>query len=242
MRHDADVLVFNSLASTNEHAREIAPKLDKTTIIAALEQTGAKGTKGRSFYCGNGEGLYFSVALGPVPDLRRANLVTPAAGVAVATMLCDLCGVDARIKWVNDVVIDDKKICGILSESRFKDSVLEYLIVGIGINLNVKSFPEEIADKATSLDRHNPDFDPNEMCAKITDSLLDMIYDDRELKFMSEYKRLSSVLGRYVDFESGGTKLTGIASDINKNGNLVVVVGDRNYIINAGDVSITLIN
>ena len=68
-----------------------------------------------------------------------------------------------------------------------------------------------------------------------------MIYNDADLEFMDEYKRLSSVLGRYVDFESGGMKLTGLASDINKNGNLVVSVGDKNYIVNAGDVSVKLI-
>ena len=238
------VEIYEETGSTNtlaaQHAKEAK---DKTpALIIARNQTKGRGTRGRSFFCERGKGLYMTLVCYPDADVKTAHLATPAAGVAVAKALCSVAGVDAQIKWVNDVVIKDKKLCGILAEAKLRsgNKSLEYVIIGIGINLYSAEFPPEIAYSATSLDMYSRAFDENELCAEIVNNLLGYLEALDAAPFMDEYKALSSVIGRCVVFENGGLSMTGRAVDINRQGNLVVDIesSDKRYIITAGDVSV----
>lgn len=242
---NVEIFFFDELESTNTYACEIAKSRDAHSSVAVVisrEQTAGKGTKGRGFFCKKDQGLYMSFVFHPVCCVDAAHLATPAAGVAVARALEQAAGVNVKIKWVNDIVVDDKKLCGILAESKLTPdrTKLEYLVVGIGINLYVEEFPQEIADTATSLNRHSAGFDVNELCACIIDNLSDYIAKLASGAFMDEYRQRSSVLGRYIKFENGGLTVTGKAVEINKQGNLVVELDDKRYIVSAGDISIKI--
>lgn len=234
-------MVFDELASTNTYAAGIAQEAKNITAVVARRQTDGRGTRGRAFFCSADQGLYLSLVLRPKMGPEKIGLITPAAGVAVARALKSAAGVDAKIKWVNDIVIDDKKICGILAESRLAPGgrQLEHVVIGIGINLFVEDFPPEMAGLATSLHRHSAGFDVNELAAHIIDNLCGLLDRPEEDAFLEEYRRLSSVLGRQVVFESEGVRASGRAVEINHQGNLVVETGDnRRYIMAAGAVSV----
>lgn len=238
-----DIQVVESVSSTNTYAAALAGSTNTTTAVIARAQTAGKGTRGRAFFCKEGEGLYLSVLFFPRDDIKTAHLATPAAGVAVAQALETVAHVDADIKWVNDVFVGGKKICGILAESKIaaNNEQLDYLVVGIGVNLRVGAFPPELEKTATSLDRHCANVDDNALCAAIIDTLYGYLSDLESRAFMGEYKKRSCVIGRCVLFESGGITVTGKAIDINRDGNLVVEVDNKHYIIGAGDVAIKVI-
>jgi len=120
------------------------------TVAVGEQQTAGKGRRGRAWVSPPGENLYFSMLLLPEFDADRASMVTLVMALAVARAVRDA-GMDAEIKWPNDVVIRGKKVCGILTELYFKEDGGYYVIIGTGINVNQREFPEEIRTKATSL-------------------------------------------------------------------------------------------
>ncbi len=135
-----NVLCFNSLCSTNEYLK--SDKIPVNTLAVAFSQTAGKGTKGRSFYSPENSGIYFSIKLKSEEDIKDNLLYTPAAAVAVAKAAEKCFNVTPKIKWVNDLYLGGKKICGILSET--KD---EATVIGIGVNLfKPKEIPNELKD------------------------------------------------------------------------------------------------
>lgn len=119
-------------------------------VAVGEQQTAGKGRRGRSWVSPPGENLYFSMLLCPGFPADKAFMVTPVMALAVAQAARGI-GLEAGIKWPNDVVIHGKKVCGILTELFFKEDGSFYVIIGTGINVNQRSFPEEIQDRATSL-------------------------------------------------------------------------------------------
>jgi BirA family biotin operon repressor/biotin-[acetyl-CoA-carboxylase] ligase len=145
------VLRFDTVDSTNsEAARQAKLGAGEGLCIIAREQTAGRGRHGRSWVSEKDAGLYFSIVLRPKIDTRYLPLITLMAGVAVHDALEEF-GLDTDIKWVNDILVNEKKLCGILAETADTSAGLA-VIVGIGVNLTSRNFPEEIADTATSLD------------------------------------------------------------------------------------------
>ncbi len=238
---NTEILVLETTTSTNDEAVKLAERGCFPAAVIAVEQTAGRGTKGRRFISRKGEGLYLSILMRPAVDPQTALLITPAASVAVSDAIAQVTGVETGIKWVNDVVIDDKKLCGILTETRWEPGgqKIQYTIVGIGINLQVQQFPPEIAEIATSLHRHCADIDGDRLCAAIIDGVLAQTAQLKKRAFLEEYRARSSVLGRYVYFDYGGVKSMGRAIEINNEGNLVVEIDGKRYIVAAGDVSLS---
>jgi BirA family biotin operon repressor/biotin-[acetyl-CoA-carboxylase] ligase len=145
------VRYFDSIDSTNtealKHARTGA---DEGLCIVARQQTAGRGRQGRIWTSPPDAGMYLSIVLRPRLDAQRLPLITLAAAVAVFDTLAQL-GVDADIKWPNDILVDEKKICGILAETTETERDLA-VIVGIGVNLSSQNFPSKLADTATSLE------------------------------------------------------------------------------------------
>lgn len=148
----ATLLRFDELASTNDYARKLAATgASEGLAIVARKQTAGKGRLGRVWSSPFDEGLYFSVILRPQATPAQASLITLAAAVAVAeTFKLDFAS-DADIKWPNDILLNGRKICGILVESSVENSQLLYAVLGIGVNLRQKVFPDELHAIATSL-------------------------------------------------------------------------------------------
>jgi BirA family biotin operon repressor/biotin-[acetyl-CoA-carboxylase] ligase len=141
------LLALECAESTNAVAAEAARKGEAEGLVVVAErQTAGRGRRGRSFFSPAGTGLYMSVLLRPTIAPERAVLLTAAAATAVCEALEAVCGVSASIKWVNDVLIGGKKVCGILVESSAGPDGLEYAVVGIGVNLAEPEggYPEEL--------------------------------------------------------------------------------------------------
>lgn len=138
--------------STNTEARRQAEKgaLDGTLVVAE-RQTAGKGRRGRHWTSPAGTGIWMSLVLKPKLEPSCAPMLTLLAGLAVSVGIEDYCGLKTQIKWPNDLTLEGKKICGILTEMSADMEMIQYVVVGIGINVNIEEFPEEIAGTATSL-------------------------------------------------------------------------------------------
>ena len=128
-------------------AKEGAPE---GTLALAEFQSAGRGRLGRSWEVPEGTSVMMSILLRPKFEPQYAPTLTLVMGMAVAKAVKKL-GFDVSIKWPNDVVVSHKKICGILTEMGVRDGKIDYAVIGVGINVNIKEFPEEMADKATSL-------------------------------------------------------------------------------------------
>ena len=188
-------LVYGSLGSTNTElarlAREGAPEY---TAVVALEQTAGRGLAGRSFYSPAGVGVYFSLLLRPgFPAVRAAELITPACAVAAAAAAERLTGEPARIKWVNDVYLRGRKVCGILTEAeQGPGGALDWVIAGIGVNLTEPEggYPEPLAGRAGALyEGAAPDGAALELVSEVLGRLVGLYEQMPGCGFRDEYER-----------------------------------------------------
>ena len=137
--------------STNLWIKRLAKEgASEGTLALAEFQSAGRGRLGRSWEVPEGTSVMMSILLRPKFEPQYAPMLTLVMGMAVAKAVKKL-GFDASIKWPNDVVVSHKKICGILTEMGVRDGKIDYAVIGVGINVNIKEFPEEMADKATSL-------------------------------------------------------------------------------------------
>lgn len=145
------VILFEETDSTNNRAKEFGNKgcVDGTLVVAEA-QTSGKGRLGRGFSSPAGTGIYMSLLLRPNIDITLISQITLIVAMAVQKALAQIPGIVPKIKWPNDIVIDGKKIVGILTEASC-DTQLKYVVIGIGINVNNESFPDELSQTATSL-------------------------------------------------------------------------------------------
>ncbi len=137
--------------STNTQAKKMGEEgAEHGTLVVTQCQTAGRGRRGRSWESPEGN-VYFTFLLRPEVEISRASMITLVAALAVAKAVDDVTGLDSKIKWPNDVVANEKKLCGILTESSSDLEYINYAVVGIGINVNQTAFPEEIAETASSL-------------------------------------------------------------------------------------------
>lgn len=139
--------------STNEEAKRAGDMgTAHGTVFWADSQTAGKGRRGRSWYSENQGNLYFTILLRPKLTPEKASMLTLVMAYAVAQAVRQETGLEALIKWPNDIVVHEKKVCGILSEMKLRGTTVDYCVVGVGINVGQKQFAQDIQDKATSLD------------------------------------------------------------------------------------------
>jgi BirA family transcriptional regulator, biotin operon repressor / biotin---[acetyl-CoA-carboxylase] ligase len=146
------VLRYDRLPSTNDVARELAlAHAPEGVAVVARGQSAGRGRQGRAWASPPGQGLYCSVILRPRIPPADATMITLAAAIAVVEMLADDYQIVADIKWPNDVHVRGRKLCGILVESAIESGVLQFAIMGIGVNIAQREFPADLKDIATSL-------------------------------------------------------------------------------------------
>lgn len=234
--HPCRIQVFEKVDSTNNVAKQITD-CSIPQIIVANEQTGGRGRLGRSFYSPAGTGLYITIAFKPSFGLDRAMLTTAAAAVVVCRAIEKVSGLRPKIKWVNDVYLGEKKLCGILTEaeSNFETGTIEKIIVGIGINCFKSSVPEELAETVGFMENPPRDFSRNELAAAIANEFFETMEHFDKPALLREYKTRSFILGEQIrifnpaiarsmglspEKEKEGIKARAI--DIDENGGLVV--------------------
>lgn len=155
-----DVTVLPVVDSTNTYCKDLARKgAPQGSVVISDCQTGGKGRRGRSFLSPSGVGLYLSYLMRPESGIDKISEITCWAAVAVCEAIKDCYGLDSQIKWVNDVLMNRMKICGILTEASFEaeSGTINSLIIGIGININEKrsDFPDELESVASSISIEN---------------------------------------------------------------------------------------
>jgi BirA family biotin operon repressor/biotin-[acetyl-CoA-carboxylase] ligase len=236
--------VHQSVTSTNILAKELAAQgVKEGTVVIAREQTQGRGRMGRSFYSPDSSGIYFSIILRPKLNLEDSLLITTATAVAVAKAIETVAGVKASIKWVNDIFVQEKKVCGILTEAsiNFESGGLEYAVVGIGINIQTKDFPEEISRIAGSLFTDKPDNVPvtSMLVAEVLNNLSESMNSLTNKKYLDEYRERSFLIGKEILVIKGNQSVPAKAIDIDNKARLVVEYDNGEIeALNSGEVSV----
>lgn len=209
------ITIFDTLPSTNDYCE--TREFGEDTAIIAREQTGGKGTKGRSFSSPRG-GVYLSlVRYYPCKAENSFSLMIASCMAVVKTL--ELYGVSADVKWPNDVFLNGKKICGILIKNSFEGENVKKSITGIGVNVN-NDIPKDLADIAINLKSVVGEVDIDEFYKRLIENL----YADYSV---DEYRSRNIVLGKEITVIKNGESRKTVAEDIAADGSLVLKGGER---------------
>lgn len=228
------VKAFDSLPSANtlamEWAREDAPH---GSVVLADSQTVGRGRQGRVFFSPSG-GLYLSLIVdsGGISP----GLLTTLAAVAVCEAITGKLGLHPQIKWVNDILLDGKKVGGILTEGVVIGNQLSRAVIGIGLNLGEPDFPEDLRDTAGSLYTPGRHIDRERLAARVVDGILEKL--PLAPAHLDAYRALCATLKQPVRLEQGGRVLEGMAEDIGPDGSLLVSTPEGLSRVLSGDVSL----
>ena len=238
------ILRFESLPSTNtELARQASEGAGEGLSIVADEQTAGRGRLQRAWSSPKGAGLYFSILLRPTIPPDQWPLITLMAALAVGDALSDACDVNTDIKWPNDLLSGERKICGILAES-VETPTGRAVIIGIGINLTADAYPIELADVATSVAEASARTPERESLLAALLRALSRWYSllqeiDGPSKIVAAWtSRSSYASGKPVQVANGDEVWQGITRGVEPDGGLLLETTDGMRLVRAGDVSL----
>ncbi len=242
IRSSLPIAVYDTVGSTNDEARAYAVchPTEHAALIVADEQTSGRGRLGRSFFSRGGRGIYMSLVL-IRPDItpELAPIITAYAATAVRQAISDVCSFDTQIKWVNDIVVKDKKLAGILTEGALSpEGGYEYCTVGIGLNVRGTDFPPSLRDIATSLELLGISASRSALIARITELFLEKLDTVGTKELAEEYRRHSSVIGREVTVIKPDESYTAEVTGITDRCELLLRHGGKTEILSQGEVSI----
>ncbi len=240
---------YESVDSTNERIKSRAHEDgNQGLVISAGEQTAGKGRVGRKWESPSQDSIATTLLLRPENiSLEAIPTITVVAAMAVRDALQRLYGLEGLIKWPNDIVLDGKKICGILTEMELQGGKVWYVAVGIGVNVHNQSFPEEIAYKATSVDlelakQGAQQGHRNELTKEIWNSFkkyYNIFIETQDMTGLKEeYEKHLANIGNRVRIEDRENSYEAIAQGINNRGELIVEVDGEERIIRTGEVSV----
>jgi BirA family biotin operon repressor/biotin-[acetyl-CoA-carboxylase] ligase len=238
--------VLDRVSSTNTVLKSLFERgAGEGKVVISNGQSEGRGRSGREFFSPPDTGIYFSLLLKPKSDARTAALITSAAAVSVCEAIDKVAGMETQIKWVNDVYLRGKKICGILTEGAldFETGGLSYVVLGAGLNLwePAEGFPEGVKDVAGALFGES-DYRPGVKNALVAEILNRFFRYYRELdkrEFIEEYRRRSLATGRKVFFRDGDGLREALALGIDGDARLIVrLENGEERALPAGEISI----
>ena len=231
------IVYINSVDSTNEEAKRHSDYPEGSLFIAE-NQTAGKGRLGRTWESERFAGIAMSLLLKPNIPIEKISQLTLIAGIAAARAI----GGDALIKWPNDIVIGTRKVCGILTEMSAEPERVNYVVCGMGINVNNKSFPDELSDKATSVFIERGEKLNRADIVSAVMNEFEKVYKtfkkDGFAPLADEYKSLCLTVGRDVRVMYADKEIVGLCTGIDENGGLIVATNDGTVNITSGDVSV----
>ena len=244
------IIHFENIDSTNSEAKELALSgAEDGTVIIAEEQTMGKGRLGRNFISPKGKGIWMSIILKPDINPLNVSMVTQIGAAAVNKAFKEM-KIDTFIKWPNDILLNKKKLCGILTEMSAELTKVNFIIMGIGINVNVdgEDFTEEVKETATSIKiETGKRADRKEIVRRILNNFEELYEDfiEREdiEKTIAICKKNSILMGRDIRVIKRGNSINAKVLDIDNKGELVVQYEDgevENLI--SGEISIRGLN
>jgi BirA family biotin operon repressor/biotin-[acetyl-CoA-carboxylase] ligase len=241
----SNLMFYNTVASTNAVCVELAHKGSKEgLVIIADEQTSGRGRLGRKWVSPAGKNLYMSVLLIPPISPRDATILTLMSGVACCIALRKLLLIPIHLKWPNDLILNDKKIGGILTEISADMDKISYAVIGVGININadIEDFPEEVRQIATSVKKETgSQFRRTEIAAEVLkefDRWYENLLTNGKKDILAEWRDCSSTIGRKVKVTIGNQVFKGIAEEIDQEGLLIMKLPDGSIMkVDAGDIT-----
>ncbi len=222
-----DIIYFTETDSTNTRAKDLAVRgAPEGTLVISERQTKGRGRKGRSWFSPSQGGIYISLILKPSISPSEAPKITLLTAVVVAEALRSLTGLSAIIKWPNDILIDGKKVAGILTEMSTEMDTIDHIVVGLGLNVNTPDFPDDIREKATSLfietGKHFPRVRFIQEYLKWYEEYYEIFKRTGFEPIIKRWKELTNIIGKRITVEMISKKYSGEVQDIDKDGVLIL--------------------
>lgn len=239
-----ELIYLDSVDSTNNKIKELAELgYENGTLVVADKQTAGRGRRGRVWESPEGTSIYMSLLLRPEINPNHASMLTLVAALAVSEAVTELTGEQVKIKWPNDIVMNGKKICGILTEMSVQPDGGFYIIIGIGINVLADNFPEEISQIATSIFLQTGEeinrADLVECVWERFEAYYEAFLEKEDLtQLMDAYNAKLANLGQQVKVLDPAGAYEGIAEGITEKGELIVDTQEERKLISSGEVSV----
>lgn len=241
LRKRIKIEIKEKTASTNADLKDVAEKgAEEGYVLFAHEQTAGKGRLGRNFYSPPATGLYMSILLRPRFPAEQALYITTCAAVAVSEAIDNVASVSSKIKWVNDVYLDGKKVCGILTEAsvNFESGGLNYAVCGIGVNISTNDFSDSLSEIAGCISKSEKDLRA-ELAAEIIKRFFEYYDELEKLTFLDEYRKRSFLIDKQVHFIVNNKEYSGVVVDIDEKARLVVRLDDGSLLpLSSGEVQL----
>ena len=236
--------VFQTIDSTNDYLKKGARIFPDNMMVLSEEQTKGRGRLGREWYSPKGAGLFFSILLKPEISMQESFIITGIAAAAVAEGIEEVTKLPAKIKWPNDIIVNKKKVCGILTEVSGELDGINYIIVGIGINVNTPDFSEDLKERATSLYLEKAEkISRKDLFVTIAKKFFHYYNHFLDGKNLQEVHRIlnnrSGILGKEITVIRGNEKKYGKAISITEEGFLKVRYSNgEEATLSSGEVSV----
>lgn len=244
---ETDIRVFEVVDSTNVTLAEMAENgAGEGTCVIAFMQRAGQGRSGRTFYSPEGANLYMSLLLRPAG--RPYDMITVMAAVAVVHAIKRRFGIDTGIKWVNDIIYSDRKVCGIVAKAHDFGGDDPYVVLGIGVNIYESSdVPPEIADTYGSLIKGSCELSREEGRRQAKELASDIIeefsyyYEDyRKREAVEEYRKHSVVIGRTIEYVSGNDRIRAVVAGIDDDAAIVLDIDGKRQSFRDGEIRIRI--
>lgn len=237
-----NIIHFQTIESTNDYAKQVAYSAEEGTVIISEEQTKGRGRLGKCWYSKSGEGIWMSMILKPNIVPYKAPFLTLIAGASIVKALNDL-GVETKIKWPNDIILNGKKISGILTELSAEIDRVNHIVLGIGINIKTMEFSQEISDIATSLYKEGYKISRVDIVRNILSVFEELYFDyvnnNSKVKALEICRMYSAVINKDIYIINGNERNLVRCLGINEEGNLIVETNDKEVKeIISGEISI----
>lgn len=239
-----EIVYLDSIDSTNNKIKSLAEEgYPNGTLVIAESQTAGRGRRGRSWESPEGSSIYMSLLLKPQINPNNASMITLVSALAVSKAVFKLTGSVAGIKWPNDIVMNGKKICGILTEMSLQAGSIDYIVVGIGINVHEEVFSEEISHMATSLFLETGEhYKRSELMAAVWEAFEDYYESYLQTEDLSslveEYNNHLANMHQMVKVLDPNEPFEGKAMGITERGELIVDTIESRKLVSSGEVSV----
>lgn len=246
LKKQLNVSVLPTVDSTNEEAKRLMNNgKNEDSLVIADQQTKGKGRLGRTFYSPKQTGLYMSLGINEMREDADPTLITTAAAVAVCRAIEKLTNLQPQIKWVNDLYLNEKKVCGILTEGiiNMETQTIQSIVLGIGINVMIEpeELPSELQNVAGALFEETPSVTRNDLAAAILNEFYELYQNMHTKEFLEDYRKRCFVIGRRVSFIRNKVSYEGLAVAVDDQGALVIQVNDGTTThLSYGEISIRL--
>ncbi|AIZ37037.1 biotin--[acetyl-CoA-carboxylase] ligase [Parvimonas micra] len=239
LKYKHNIEIFDSIDSTNKHLKSKINEKNYGTIVISNEQTNGYGKNDRQFISNKDTGIYMSILINPNCLIEESLKITILTSVAVLSAIKSVYNLDVKLKWVNDIILNDLKVGGILCESQINlnTNIIDNMIVGIGINVKEFDFPPSLKNIATSIENNtNIKISRNELISEII-NFFDLYFIDNK-NYLNLYKENSYVIGKDITIIQNDRQFFAKAIDIKDNGALIVQEQEKIIKLISSDISI----